>query len=263
MIDLCSLIKGSQFYFKVMKNLLKLMVVVSLSGSILSACQQSGAGTLKEFREPGIVSGKARDAKGNPLQNVRIELSHTVWSGKKLTAKTDDNGFYTLTLPAEPRGNWTIQATHDTTAYGQNYQFVLDANDNSSFGGVRGAVRNFTWKLLGEHIGGQYGAALDVQALQPTLPLSEVKLILAPAEEFLVDGSEAKTLEKKLENVNGKFRTGFVPVGKYTVQALYNGKILKISDCNNIPSQKEVTVVFQPNKALSEAAFNTVLFISE
>lgn len=246
-----------------MKNLLKLMLVLIVSGSILNACQESGAGTLKEFREPGMVSGQATDARGNPLKNVRIELSHTVWSDKKLTATTDDNGYYTVTLPAEPRGNWTIQAKHDATAYGQNYQFVLDANDNCSFGGVRGAVRNFTWKLLGEHIGGQYGAEVGVLSLQPTLPLSEVKLILAPAEELLVDGSEAKTLEKKLENVNGKFRAGFVPVGKYTVQAIYNGKLLKISDSKNTLPQKEVTVVFHPNKPSSEAAFNTVLFISE
>lgn len=246
-----------------MKNLLKLMVAVSLSGSIFSACQESGAGTLKEFREPGMVSGKATDAKGNPLKNVRIELSHTIWSDKKITAKTDENGFYKVTIPAEPRGNWTIQAKHEASAYGQNYQFVLDANDNSSFGGVRGAVRNFTWKLLGEHIGGQYGAQVDVESLKPTIPLDDVKLILAPVEELLVDGSEARTMEKKLEKVNGRYRAGFVPVGKYTVQAVYNGKILKISEGENAPAQKEVTVVFHANKPTSEAAFNTVLFINE
>jgi hypothetical protein len=249
--------------FKNMKNILKIIVAAALSGNLVSACQQSGAGPLKATPEQGMVSGKATDAKGSPLKNVNIELSHTVWSDKKLRTRTDANGFYSVTLPAEPRGNWTIQATYTTAAYGENYVFILDANDNSSFGGARGAIRNFTWKLLGEYIGGQYGAQVDVQALHSGLPLTAVKLILSPADEMLADGSEAKTLEKKLEKVNGKYRAGFVPVGKYTVQAVYEGRPLNISSARNATPKKELTIVFHESKPVSEAAFNTVIFINE
>jgi hypothetical protein len=249
--------------FSLMKNVLKIMIAAALAGHLVAACQQSGAGTLKATPEQGMVSGKATDAKGSPLKNVNIELSHTVWSDKKLTAVTDANGYYSVVLPAEPRGNWTIQAKYSTAAYGENYNFILDADDNSSFGGVRGAIRNFTWKLLGEHIGGQYGAQVDVQALHSTLPLSGVKLILSPAEEMLVDGSEAKTIERKLEKVNGKYRAGFVPVGKYTVQAVYQGRTIKISPERNAAPQKELTIVFHESKPVSEAAFNTVIFIND
>lgn len=246
-----------------MKNLLNILVTVSLVGSILTGCQQSGAGTLKTSPEKGMVSGKATDAKGNSLPNVKIELSHTVWSDKKMYAQTDDNGFYKVTIPAEPRGNWTIQARHETTAYGQDYAFVLDANDNSSFGGVRGATRDFTWKLLGEHIGGRYGGQVEVRSVRSTIPLADVKLIFSPAEELLVDGSEAKTLEQQLGNVNGKFITGFVPVGKYLVQAVYKGKPLNISSTGNGTTQKEAAIVFSQDQSSHQPRLSAQLFIEE
>ncbi len=247
-----------------MKRFLTMMIAVSLGGVVAESCQESGARSFNPSVEKGMVSGKATDAKGSPLKNVRIELNHTVWSDKKLSAQTDENGYYSVTLPAEPRGNWTIEAIHSTEAYGQQYQFVLDASDNSSFGGARGAIRNFTWKLLGEHIGGQYGGEVEVDGTGTGIPLDEVKLIFSPTEEFLVDGSEAKTVEKTLENVNGRYRAGFVPVGKYDIQAVYKGKILKLSADRQIKNPAEsIEVTFQKNEPLAEAAYKATLFITQ
>lgn len=247
-----------------MKRFLTMLIAVTLGGVVAESCQESGARSFNPPVEKGMVSGRATDAKGSPLKNVRIELSHTVWSDKKLSARTDENGFYSVTLPAEPRGNWTIQALHITEAYGRQYHFILDASDNSSFGGVRGAIRNFTWKLLGEHIGGQYGGEVEVYSTGQSIPLDNVKLIFTPTEEFLVDGSEAKTLEKTLENVNGRFRAGFVPVGKYTVQAVYKGKILKLSAGRTIKQAVEsIEVNFQKNEPLAEAAYKATLYLAQ
>ncbi len=245
-----------------MKKFITMMVGVILSGAVAESCQQSGAKSINPTPEKGLVTGKVTDARGNPLKNVSIELSHTVWSDKKLTAQTDVNGSYSVTLPAEPRGNWTIQARHNTNAYGKQYQFILDASDNSSFGGARGAIRNFSWKLTGEHIGGQYGAAIDIYSLDGGIPLEDVKLIFTPTEEFLVDGTEARSLEKILENVDGKYRARFIPVGKYLVQAIFKGKPLKLSaDKNSSTAVESAEVVFTANESLPGVAFHAELFV--
>ncbi len=247
-----------------MKRFLTMMMSVILSGMVAESCQESGARGIDPSPEKGIVSGQVTDARGNPLKNVSIELSHTVWSDKKLTGKTDEDGSYSITLPAEPRGNWTIQARHNTIAYGQQYQFILDANDNSSVGGARGAIRNFTWKLSGEHIGGFYGGAVNVYNLAGGIPLGEVKLIFSTTEESLVDGTEARSMEKILENVHGNYRAAFIPIGKYMVQAVYQGKPLRLStDKNNRAAGESVEVVFRPGETLRGAAFHAELFVTK
>jgi hypothetical protein len=105
---------------------------------------------------------------------------------------------------------------------------------------------------------------VEVHSKEQSFPLDEVKLIFTPIEEFLVDGSEAKTLEKTLENVNGRFRAGFVPVGKYAVQAVYKGKILKLSAgrTNQNPAES-IEVNFQKNEPLAEAAYKATLYLAQ
>jgi hypothetical protein len=244
-----------------MKTFISIMLAVTVAGN-LSSCQESGARSTGLSPEKGMVTGKVTDATGKPLQNVDILLSHTVWSDQKLATKTDENGNYSVTLPAEPRGNWTIKAIHHAAAYGNRYDFVLDANDNSSFGGARGAIRNFTWKLLGEHIGGQYGAEVKVISGERDFPLQDVKLIFSPLEDLLVDVSEAKTIEKNLENRTGQYTAAFIPVGKYAVQAVYKGKTLKLSNTKNakLPAES-VEVNFAVEDPSARAAYGATLYI--
>ena len=194
--------------------------------------------------ERGSVSGRATDAKGFPLKNVAITLSHTVWTDKSLSAVTDSSGFYKIVLPAEPRGNWNISAAYRTNAYDQDYSFLLDVDDNSSFGGVRGAIRNFKWKLSGENMSGVYGAAIHVHQKQYNIPLDEVKLILSPKEELLIDGSDAKAMERRLKNVGGSYIAADVPIGRYLVQAFLDNRPLKIAAGKNLPANDTAEIIF-------------------
>lgn len=227
-----------------MKSTLKILLAVLVTLKIATGCQESKQRSIEIKPEKGSVSGRATDAKGFPLKGVAIRLSHTVWTDKSLSAVTDSSGFYKIVLPAEPRGNWNIQAEFATNAYNQRYAFTLDVDDNSSFGGVRGAIRNFKWRLSGENISGQYGATINIHQKHYLVPLNEVKLILSPLEEFLIDGSDAKAMEKTIENVGGSYVATDVPIGRYTVQALRDGKHLKLATGKTSRAKDTVEITF-------------------
>lgn len=228
------------------------MINIGMIALLLISCFNACENSQRKYNEPkpekGSVSGIATDAKGFPLKGVTIHLSHTVWTDKNLSAKTDSSGFYKIILPAEPRGNWNIKASYATRAYDQFYNFELDANDNSSFGGVRGAIRNFKWKLSGENIGGEYGATIHVHQKHYAIPLHEVKLILSPVDELLIDGSDARAMEKQLRNVGGTYMASDVPVGRYLVQALRDGKPLKLAHGKTSSAKNTVEITFTGTK---------------
>ncbi len=81
--------------------------------------------------------------------------------------------------------------------------------------------------------GTYYGAHVDVYPFGTDVPLEGVKLVFTPTENTLIDGSPAATIERTVEDVAGTFMAKDIPIGKYTVKAVYPGKTLLLDNRHN------------------------------
>jgi len=214
----------------------------------------------------GGVSGKVTDAQGNAIGGVKVVIEHTVWYDSYVYATTAANGAYNATLPAEPAGDWTAKARIERTAYGQTYKFDLQPSSTEPFNRNSAVVRNFNWKLSGKMPGGDsyYGAHIDLYAFGTGTQMDKIKLLLTPVESTLIDGSPATAIERTVEDVAGTFMARDIPIGKYTVKALYEGKTLLLENRHDEGGAAPVKqVVFGKNGLIGETEYNIEFWVSE
>lgn len=241
------------------------------TGAVLIACISTLACSKSEDSTStpssnGKVNGKITDASGNALSNAKITIEHTVWYDNYVQAVSNNNGEYSATLPAEPAGSWTAKAQIERSAYGQTYKFDLDPSSSDPFDRSKAVTRNFTWKLSGVRPGGNayYGAHIDLYAFGTGAEMDKVKLILTPLDNTLIDGSAATLIECAVEDVAGTFMAKNIPIGRYSVKAVYEGQNLLLDnrDDNGEPAVTK-EVVFGKNGNLGETEYNIEFWVSE
>jgi hypothetical protein len=244
-----------------MRILINLFLLLSLT-----ACKKdSGSSSSPDGSSAGKVTGKVTDSKGNPLSGIKVTLEHTVWANSYVFATTDNNGHYNVALPAEPAGSWTAKAQLEKSAYGKQYKFDLVPDHTEAFTRDQATVRNFTWQLSGQRqAGGFYGAHVDIYQFGTDVDPSQVKLVLTPAESMLIDGTPATALERQVQDVAGTFMVADVPIGKYTVKAVYPGKTLLLKNRHeeDEPAVSK-TVIFGKYGYLGETEYNIEFWLSE
>jgi hypothetical protein len=249
-----------------MKKTVRLFAFLLFAG-LLTACEKDGPLLNNPDAQTGAVTGKITDAAGNPLANIKVTIEHTVWAGTYLFATTDEKGNYKATLPAEPAGSWTAKAQLKKSAYGKEYTFDLAVDNTAAFTRNGATVRNFTWKLSGQKPdGGSYGAHVDLYQWATDVPMEQVKVIFTPrdASATLIDGSTFTTVERPVEDVAGTFMVKDVPIGNYTIKAVYPGKTLLLDNRHedDTPAVSQ-PVVFGKNGYLAETEYNIEFFLSE
>ncbi|HUP14096.1 MAG TPA: carboxypeptidase-like regulatory domain-containing protein, partial [Niastella sp.] len=216
-----------------MRKVMQLLFLPILFSFFIS-CEKEPSGSNDSATQAGTVTGKVTDSKGSPLAGVEIVIEHTVWAGTYVYATTDANGYYKAVLPIEPAGSWAAKAQLIRTAYGQDYTFDLAVDKAGTFKNNAATVRNFTWKLNGQKpdASGYYGAHADVYQWGTDVPMTEVKLIFTPndASDTLIDGSAVPVIERKLEDVGGTFMIKDIPIGRYSVKAVYPGRALLLKN---------------------------------
>lgn len=243
-----------------MKNKMFSVIMPFIGCVIFSACSKTDNDkdtTETPGAKNGLVSGVVSDAKGLPVKDARITIEHTVWYNSYLFATSDNEGKYQVSLPDDPAGDWTAKAQLTKTAYGQTYKIDLEPGKTDAFNKAGNVVRNFTWKLSGQRPGGTgyYGAHVDLYQFGADVDMTKVKLSFTPypGESSLIDGTTAVSFERTVEDVAGTFMVKDVPIGKYTIKAVYAGKKLLLNnrhaDDNNEESK---TVVFGKNGYLGE-----------
>jgi hypothetical protein len=248
-----------------MKTILISLVSLIYIASITS-CVDDNVLPEDSTSKTGIVSGKVTDAMGKPLAGIKITIEHTLWHANYVFGETDVKGNYNITMPELPAGTWTAHAQINKSAYGNEYKFDLDGS-TTAFTQSESVVRNFTWKLSGSKSNNEafYGAHLDLYNLFGTdAPLDKIKIMFMPIEPTLIEGSPANAFERNVENVAGTFMVKDIPIGKYTVKAVYPGKILllkskRISDVEAINK----TVVFGKYGYLADTEYNIEFMVSE
>ncbi|MEX6690698.1 hypothetical protein QTN47_24540 [Danxiaibacter flavus] len=249
-----------------MKHLFQPLLLLFFLPFTLAACSKSVSNQKDTDNSSGEVDGKVMDENGNPLQGVKTTIEHTVWYDTYLYGVTDNSGKYSIKLPAEPAGTWTAKAQIERSAYGQDYKFDLQADNTDPFDKSKVTTRNFTWKLSGPKPGngGFYGAHVDLYAFGTDVDVTQIKLILTPLDTKLIDGSAATSIEKTIKDVAGTFMATDIPIGRYSVKAIYAGKKLLLDNRhdNGEPAESK-EVIFGKNGTLGETEYNIEFWISE
>jgi hypothetical protein len=247
---------------------MKKLLLVALSALLclcLNACATTESVDLPT-PEKGRVSGKVTDGQGKPLSGVKITAEHTLWHATYVFGVTDNDGNYTIELPEIPAGMWTVSAKITKSAYDKEYLFDLDG-DKTAFTQDETVVRDFTWKIKGARPNSDYfyGAHLDIYTLFGTdAPLDKIKIIFTPIEPLLIDGSPAVPIEGVVENIAGTFMVKDIPIGKYTVKAVYPDKTLLLKN-KRIDDVEEINkfVVFDKYGYLADTEYNIEFWVSE
>jgi len=232
------------------------------------SCKKDNSTIAPPSSKPNMVTGKITDARGNRIAGAEIVSEHTVWYNTYEKGISDAAGNYKITIPAEPAGSWSAKAQISRTAYGQTYIFDLAADKQDPFTATQGAERNFTWKLSGQRSGTDthYGAHVDLYQFGVSIPMDEIKLIFTPfpGETTLIDGSPAVAIERSIEDVAGTFMVKDIPIGKYSVKAVYPGKTLLLDYRHNSGNPEiNKTVVFGKYGYLAATEYNIGFWISE
>ncbi|WP_165958237.1 carboxypeptidase-like regulatory domain-containing protein [Segetibacter sp. 3557_3] len=234
--------------------------------AILTACTKSVEPSTSGA-EQGAVTGRITDEAGKPLAGIRVVIEHTVWVATYVYATTNEDGYYKAELPKDPAGSWTAKAQVKKNAYGQQYTFDLHPATDEPFTRNDKPVRDFTWKLSGPRPGTAqvYGAHVDVYQWGLDIPMTGVKLVFTPvAGETLADGTAAKLIERNVVDHAGTFMARDIPIGKYTVRAVYPGKTLLLDNRkDNGEPEVQKTVVFGKNGYLAETEYNIEFWLSE
>jgi hypothetical protein len=248
-----------------MKTNNQLNITILLASFFFLSCTQEIIDVIEPDGKPGQVSGKIMDVNGKGLSDIKIIVEHTVWQNSYIFGKTIADGTYKVDIPNNPAGSWTVKAQKKVQAYGQEFIFDLDSENNAPFTQVDAPKRNFTWKLTGKKPNGQYyGAHIDIYPINTDVAIEKVKLELTPIEPNLIDGSIAKVITRNIENVAGTFMVKDVPIGKYKVKIIYSDKRLTLANkrINDKPAE-EKTVVFGKNNYLAETEYNIEFWLSE
>ncbi len=241
-----------------------------ICSTIVTSCEKDHTlpDTPVQGTKNGLVTGMITDANNLPVKDAFITIEHTVWYNSYLLTTSNTEGKYEVSLPNEPAGDWTAKAQFRKTAYGQTYKFDLDPDNIGAFSKATGAVRNFRWKLSGLRPGGTgyYGAHVDLYPFGVNIDMTKIKLQFNPypGESNLIDGTVATAFERQVENIAGTFMAKDIPIGKYTVKALYPGKTLLLNNRHlNDNNEETKTVIFCKNGYLGETEYNIEFYVTE
>ena len=80
----------------------------------------------------------------------------------------------------------------------------------------------------------------------------------------LMDGTVVTAFERPVEDVAGTFMVKDIPIGKYTLKALYNGKTLLLNDRHLDDNNEETkTVIFGKNGYPGETEYNIEFYVTK
>jgi hypothetical protein len=96
--------------------------------------------------------------------------------------------------------------------------------------------------------------------------MTKIKLLLTPypGETTLIDGTVATPFERPVEDVSGTFMAKDIPIGKYKLKALYNGKTVLLNNRHLDDNNEETkTVIFGKNGYSGETEYNIEFYVTE
>ncbi|MFI7451871.1 carboxypeptidase-like regulatory domain-containing protein [Nonomuraea sp. NPDC049714] len=205
-------------------------------------------GTLEV--EAGVLKGRVVGADGRPIQGAEIAADNQLLYNSNLIVSTDADGFYRV--DTDVAATFHVTASMKIDFNGKKYAIDLAPEDDTSFAGPTGAVRNFTWKLTGERPDGlgHYGSSVlfyldNVDPQNPEVYLEDenVEVTLTP-EGPLADGSAGQTITRRAIRTPDGSGLVDVPLGRYRISANYQGRPLQVGPRNSGQYAAEVVADF-------------------
>lgn len=224
----------------------------------VSACGADGNATAATApARHGHVTGKAVDARGEPIAGARVLLDNTVFHASHMETTTAADGSYRLKMHP---GAWLATATFRKEYNGRTYQLELHPESPDAFDDD-GAIRDFSWKLEGRSPLNEYryyGGSIVVHAGNDfDGDMQAVRLALVPVGP-LIDGSEGTMLALR-QGDRYWVQYGYiedVPIGRYRVTAVLEigegSRPLRIRNLHAKDGpQQELVLDFLPESDLS------------
>ncbi|GGP05127.1 hypothetical protein GCM10012278_23300 [Nonomuraea glycinis] len=193
---------------------------------------RQGKGDLEV--EAGVLKGRVVGTDGKPIQGAEIVADNQLLYDSNLVVSTDADGLYRV--DTDVAATFHVTASKKIDFNGKTYLVELAPEDDTSFAGPTGAVRNFTWKLTGEKPDdlGHYGSSVlfyldsvDPQNSEVYLEDENVEVTLTP-EGPLADGSQGSTITRKAIRTPDGSGLVDVPLGRYRISANYQGRPLQV-----------------------------------
>ncbi|MGW5160495.1 carboxypeptidase-like regulatory domain-containing protein [Nonomuraea wenchangensis] len=216
----------------------------------------TGCGTTDEGQvnmgdiEPGVLKGRVVDAAGSPIEGAEVVADNQLLYNSNAVIRTDSDGFYRLDTDVRATFHATASVTKQYN--GQDYTLSLAPDDDATFAGPTGAIRNFTWKLSGkkpDDLGFYGGKVLFNFGITDTLDTfledEKVQLTLTP-EGPLIDGSEGSPIVGMATRNGDGSGLEDVPIGRYRITADYEGRPLAVKLRKGGDYARDVVADFAP-----------------
>jgi hypothetical protein len=166
--------------------------------------------------EPYFVKGYIADAKGNPLDGIKVYAENQLSISSYLSTVTDGTGFYSIELPPFAT-TWKVSACTQVNIDSRTYPIDLTPDNDIPFDTSKGAVRNLMFKqdnatiLVMFDFHSQVNAGLD-------LPIENLELTLTPIGPSQIGGFEGEeTTQFVRKTANGEIGLDDILIGKYQV----------------------------------------------
>ncbi|NIJ20839.1 hypothetical protein FHS95_002531 [Sphingomonas naasensis] len=172
--------------------------------------------------ERWVVKGRVVDEQGRPVPRAKILADNELLYNSYASGTTDANGNYRILLP-HVHVTWSMSGQAVRIVGGEKIETNLSPDNDDSFAGNTGAVRNFTLRAAGERPdGGHYGASVVLYSE----PGSIFDTVGAQLKFEPLDGRPAFTAVVK--NTGDGNAVPDVPVDRYRISASWKGRPLKI-----------------------------------
>lgn len=122
------------------------------------AAEPSQAQTVERW----VVKGRVVDEQGRPVARAKILADNELLYNSYASGTTDANGNYRIMLP-HVHVTWNTSGKASRMVGGEKIEADLAPDDEDSFAGNQGAIRNFTLRTSGRsESGSSYGGSVIV-----------------------------------------------------------------------------------------------------
>ncbi|MCX8476637.1 MAG: carboxypeptidase-like regulatory domain-containing protein [Sphingomonas sp.] len=135
------------------------MGMVAVTMAMAGCAEPSQAQTA----EPWVLKGRVVDEQGRPVARAKILADNELLYNSYASGTTGADGRYRIVLP-RIHVTWNASGKAVRTVAGEKIETDLAPDDEDSFAGNQGAVRNFTLRTSGMKADGtgSYGASVVV-----------------------------------------------------------------------------------------------------
>lgn len=174
--------------------------------------------------EPWVVKGRVVDEQGRPVARAKILADNELLYNSYASGTTGPDGRYRIQLP-HVHVTWNASGKASRMVAGEKIETDLAPEDEDSFAGNQGAVRNFTLRTSGmkaDGSGSSYGATVVVYTpIMSGVDTRQVQLKFEP-----LDGG-APFSGTPVSTGDGDAIKG-VAVNRYRISATLGGRPLGI-----------------------------------